>query len=104
MQRIQRVRDGSRGVGCVELIKINEVGAEPTQAVLNGLTNIGGFSALAVVVHRESKLSRKHDLLPAAPQSLSEELLALPSPVYVRCVEKVYSGVEGGLDHLSGRR
>jgi hypothetical protein len=84
----------------VELVEVDEVGAEAAQAVFHGLAHVFGFGALAPLVHRHAELGCHHHLGPAAPQRLAQVLLALALAVDVRRVEEVDPRGESGVDHL----
>ena len=97
----ERVGDRGRGVGLVELVQIDTVGAQPPEAVLESAPDVGGCCAPARPIDLHPELRRDDDAIPPTLQDPSEERLALCAAVDVRRVEEGHAGFERGVDDAS---
>src|SRR5581483_1986732 len=89
------------GIGPVDLVEVDPVGAQPSQAVVDLLRQPppGVAPAVGVLPHREVGLGGQDHLIPAAAdQRLGHDLLGLPARVDVGRVDEVDPGVEGPVD------
>src|SRR5712691_11999162 len=64
VERTERVLDGRRGTGVMELVEIDAVGPQATQTVLNCLPHVNGPRALPALVHLQAKLRGDDRLAP----------------------------------------
>ena len=104
VERTQRFLDGRAMIGRMKLIKVDPVGAEPLQAVLDSAHDIVALGALprAALVHRKAELGGDHDLLAARAERTSEQFFRrtrLAPGINVGDVEHGDTHVHGGIDH-----
>jgi hypothetical protein len=97
LQRAERLLDRHLVVGPVHLVEVDAVRAEPAERRLAGGADDVGMGA----VHGP-ELRRDDDVVPALPEGLAEELLAVPAAVDVGGVEEGDAFVQRGLHHLGG--
>ena len=100
-QRAERLVDVGVGLGAVDLVEVDPVGAEPAQAVLDLAHDPAARVAelVRVVAHRAVDLRGEHDVVaPAAGQRLADDLLGLAARVDVGGVDEVDAGVERAVD------
>ena len=96
-QRAQRVGDGHRVVGVVQLVEVDVVGAESAQRVLAGAAHVVGLAPKCVSSMRHAELGRDDDLVAAAPERHAEQHLGLGGAVDVGGVEEGDARLEGGV-------
>jgi hypothetical protein len=91
-------------VWAVDLVQVDVVGAEATEAVVEGLGEVapGRTARQRVVVQRVAGLGGEDDVVAALAEGLAEEGLGLAKAVAVGGVEEADAGVEGLADELVG--
>jgi hypothetical protein len=100
-ERAERLIDVGVGLGTVDLVEVDPVGAQPPQAVLDLSHDPapGVAELVGVVPHRAVDLGREDDVVAAAArQSLADDLLGFPARVDVRGVDEVDPRVERAMD------
>ena len=99
-QRAERLVDVGVVVGAVDLVQVDVVGAEATQAVLDLGHDPAARAAVRVRVlaHRGEELRREDDVVAAAVERLADDLLRLARRVHVGGVDEVDPGVEAAVD------
>ncbi len=93
-QRPQRVGDGRLGVGRVQLVEVDVVGAQAAQGVLEGPAHVGRARPTLVALVGAAELGGHHHLVPPGAEGGAEVRLALGPPVDVGGVEQGDAGVE----------
>ena len=86
----------------MDLIQVDMIRPQASQAVFGGLANVRGLGALFAFGHLHAELGGDQDLVAPALQRASQEFLALPAAVNIGGVEKVDPGFDRGRNH--GRR
>ena len=104
VQCTESILDRNGIIGRVELVKVDVVGPEPSQAVFARLLHVIGMRALPVFIHDHSKLRRNDYIVTAAADCAAEEFFALRLAIDVGGVEKGDAGFDGGVHYLCGRR
>jgi hypothetical protein len=96
----QRLLDIGRGVGAMDLVQVDPVGAQAPEAVLDRLEDPTPrvAAAVAAFTHLEVHLGGEHDLVTAPAQRLAHDLLGLTVGVRVGGVDEVDALVERGVD------
>ena len=96
-QGAQRLVDGRLGVGAVNLVEVDAVGAEPFQARLARVDDVqpGKADLVGAGPHAAAHLGRDHHVAAAAGQRAAEDLLRIAGGVDVGRVEEVDAGIEG---------
>jgi hypothetical protein len=102
VEGFQSFLERGAGIVPVNLVKVDVVGAEPMQAVLDlGHDRLAGQApAVRAGPHRVAELGGDHDLVPVGEiaQRAAEDLLAGAGRVQVGRVEEVDPGLESVLD------
>jgi hypothetical protein len=103
-QRRERLLVAGRRVPAVDLVEVDVVDVEATQAVLEGRDQpaAGAATGVAVLAHRQAGLGGEHDVVPPPGEGLAEHLLGLAGAVDVGGVDQVDAGVEGRADEGVG--
>ena len=76
-QRAQRFLDRRFRIGPVQLIEIDPIGVEPSQARFDRLHDVAARCAAqrAGGVHRQAEFGRQHDVLAPGAEELSQDFL-----------------------------
>ncbi len=100
VERRERLLPGRRRVGPVDLVEVDDVRLQPTQAVLDLLLDrLARQTALVGTrPHRAPDLGREHRLLAPPLEGLADDLLRLALRVDVGRVDEVDAGVERAVD------
>ena len=100
VERAERVLDGGRRVGPVDLVEVDPVGAEAAQRVLDLAHDPAPAVARQVrpLAHRPVELRRQHDLVAPTGERLADDRLGLAARVHVGGVDEVDPRIEGGVD------
>jgi hypothetical protein len=104
-ERLERLLDRGQGIGPVQLVEVDVVGSRAPQAPLDGAADVGPGAVTAGALLRggvHPELGRHDDLVTAARQGSSEQLLAGSVPVDVRGVEGRDAGVDRGIHDRAG--
>ena len=80
LQGAERVGDGSRLIGVVQLVQVDVVGVEATQRVLTGRAHVVGLRAEVRVVDGHAELRRDDDVAAAAPSASPRKTSDLVAP------------------------
>jgi hypothetical protein len=85
----------------MNLVEVDPIGLQPTQAVIDRLDEPAPRVATAVgsLAHLEVPLRRQHDVVSPRSQRLADDRLGLAVGVHVRGVDEVDAGVERGVDN-----
>src|SRR5690242_16398794 len=78
------------------------IGTQTPQAVLRGLANIVGFTALLAFPHLHPELSGDQYLVAAPFESTAQVFFTLPATVDIGGIEKVNAGIDCCVDHSRG--
>ena len=101
-QHADGVLDGSARVDAVLVVQVDAVGAQPLQRALDSSTDVGGaavdHAALAPGVRDEPELRGDHNLVAAALDRLSDDLLAVERPVDLGGVDLSHPQIQGPAD------
>ncbi|CAM5268324.1 hypothetical protein SCALM49S_05047 [Streptomyces californicus] len=105
-QRADRLGERDGRVSAVHVVEVDDVGAQPAQARLDGGPDVRGVVADAPVVGvvgaDEGELGGEGDLVPVGPDERGEELLVGPAPVGVGGVEERDARLQGGVEGVAG--
>src|SRR5439155_8434063 len=77
VESAERVSDRRFGIGLVELVEVDAIGAETPQAVLDRPPDVIGPGAAPALVHRPCEPGGEPECLAARSEGAAEELLAL---------------------------
>src|SRR6185369_13155227 len=81
------------------LIQVDMIGTQTSQAVLRGLANIVGFTALLAFPHLHPELSGDQYLVAAPFESTAQVFFTLPATVDIGGIEKVNAGIDRSVHH-----
>ena len=99
-ERGERLVDVARGIGPVDLVEVDPVGAEAPEAVLDGADDpaAGVAARVAIGSHRRMELGGQDHVVAASGERLGDDLLGLARRVDVGGVDEVHPCVERGVD------
>ena len=100
VERAQRLLERRLAVPLVDLVEVDPVRAEPAQAVLAGLDDVGARQAgvVGTVAHREAHLGGERDAVAPALDRLADDLLRRALRVDVGGVHERHARVEAEVD------
>jgi hypothetical protein len=100
-QDAHRLLDRRQRIPDVELVQVDAIGLQATEAVLDLAAQVTPRAPHVVRprTEREVALRREHDVRPAVLQRAAKDLLAPPARVHVRGVDEVSAGLEESVDH-----
>ncbi len=101
-QCTQRLGDRGLGVGGMQLVEVDAVGAQAGQAVLDRGADVGGGRSAFVTFVGHAELGGQDDLVAPGAEGGSEVALALAPAVDVGGVEERDAGTQRGADHGIG--
>jgi len=88
-------------VGLVEVVHVDVVGGQPSEACIDSLVDCAVTQAPVVgrVTHRVEHFGRNQDIVTASLQGGPENSLRLTGVVRVSCIEHIYPRRQGTIDH-----
>ncbi len=88
----------------MDLVQVDNLGAEAAQAGVDRLPDVVGMRAVALVVDAMPELGGDQHIMPARAERPSEVLLAFRAAVDVRRIEEIDAGVKRRMhDGVRGR-
>jgi hypothetical protein len=95
----KRVGDRDRRIRLMQLIQVDAIGPEPSEAILEGLPHVLGACPLSLRIDPHAELRGDNRGVTAGRQRASEKDFALGCSIDIGGIKESHTGVEGRVNH-----